>query len=217
MNNGIKNKNFIEYDSIHQNIIEILYNNVCILPTDTIYGIFGLATDTEIIKKIYQIKRRNSKKALTIFPESMEKISDYVILDSLSQKLISQFFPGNLTLVLRKKESEILAKNISPNDFLGIRFPNHPLLQKILMELKQPLVATSVNCSGDPDLNSPVELQKFADQHNVPLFLEKKHKISPPSIVLKIDGNKYEFLRYYPESVSYKKIMKIIKQHQKQE
>lgn len=198
------------------NITNNLKNNkLHILPTDTIYGLCGIATNYYVIEEIYNIKKRDEKKALTIFPESIEKIEQYVFLNTLSRELIQNFFPGTLTLVLRKKNNKKISPNISRNEFLGIRSPNHPLIQNILQKLNAPMAATSVNCSGEPDINDSEELKKFAYKHSINLILEENQKISQPSTILKIDGNKYEFLRYYPESDLYKQIMNILHKYKK--
>lgn len=198
----------------YNHIIEKLRNNeIYILPTDTIYGLCGIATKEHVVKKIYTIKQRDYRKSLTIFPESIVRIEQYVVLNDFSRELIRNFFPGNLTLVLRKKNNNKLSKNISQNEFLGIRCPNHPLLQNILTELDDPLIATSVNCSGESDINDADALKNFAQQHAINCILGERQKVSQPSTILKIDGNEYEFLRHYPGSDLYKKIMQIIEYH----
>lgn len=58
--------------------IEILKNKgICVIPTDTIYGILGLALDEKVVEKIYKIRKRKPNKPMIILISSVEDLKKF--------------------------------------------------------------------------------------------------------------------------------------------
>lgn len=132
--------------------------NLCILPTDTILGIFS-STDDHSVEKIFYAKKRSHNKPLAIFLPNIQTISQYGILNDNAQVFIQQNLPGAFTILLKATD---WAKNmlprflISQDDKIGIRIPNQHDILNITKEII--ICGTSVNVSG----------QNFADYDNIP-------------------------------------------------
>lgn len=190
-------------------IIQKLHQGeIFIFPTDTIYGLCCLANNIRSVQKIYQIKERDLQKSLTVFAQSIEKIADYVKLNALSKKLIEEFFPGALTLILPKTDDQF--DHISNNQFLGIRYPKDDFLQNILKQLHSPLIATSVNISSESEISTVSELIYFAQQNQINLIFDPNYQKKKSSTILKIAKHETRFLRFYPQEPLYQQIKKII-------
>ena len=71
-------------------------------PTETLYGLGADALNEEAVKKIFKAKGRPDNKAITVITAS-KNIDSYVKeVPEVAQKLIDEFWPGPLTLVLKK-------------------------------------------------------------------------------------------------------------------
>ena len=83
------------------NIVEIINNGgLVIMPTDTVYGIIGDATNIDTVKKVFAIKKRSFNKPLLMLVNGVDMLKEYV--DNISykeKKIIEKYWPGPLTIV----------------------------------------------------------------------------------------------------------------------
>lgn len=124
----------------------LLNKGIGIIPTDTVYGLCTNALDKNLVKKIYKIKKRDFYKPLVLFVKNKEEIEKFAYVDEISKKLIDKFLPGEITIVLKKKE---VCPDVSLKKFdtVGFRIPNHPFVLNLLNNLPFPLATTSANIS----------------------------------------------------------------------
>lgn len=129
-------------------------------PTETVYGLGANALDAKAVKKIFVAKGRPSDNPLIIH------ISDIADLGILSDhipdtafELIDRFWPGPLTLVLKK--SKIVPKIVTGGlDTAAIRMPSGKISQALIAESGTPIAAPSANVAGSP---SPTIAQHVID------------------------------------------------------
>ena len=79
-----------------------------IFPTETVYGLGGDATNKEAIKKIYELKKRPLNNPLICHFSKIQAVKKNCELNDLDKKLIKFFWPGPLTLILKKKKTSII-------------------------------------------------------------------------------------------------------------
>ena len=130
--------------------------DVIIFPTDTVYGIGARITDIEALKRIYEIKKRPKDKKLAVLCSSIADIEKIAWVNEDAKKLINQFMPGALTIILKSKEE---VRNEFIFETVGVRIPNHDLALRILKE-NGPMATSSVNVSGSVPLSDYVEIVK---------------------------------------------------------
>ena len=128
---------------------EVLQKNELIaIPTETVYGLAGNAYDDNAIKKIFKLKKRPLYNPLIVHLKSASCIYD-VAQDIPESALVlaDAFWPGPLTLVLKKREhvSDVITAG---KNTVAVRVPNHPLTLALLDKLDFPLVAPSANPFG---------------------------------------------------------------------
>ena len=126
---------------------------IVILPTDTVYGIFGLSDNKKAINKIYRIKKRDRNKPFQIFLASKNEIKKYAILNT-NKKFINKYLPGKYTLIFKIKKDKKRKFPFINGNTIGIRIIKYGLLNKIIKKIKKPLAATSANLSGMPSPKS---------------------------------------------------------------
>ena len=135
--------------------------DVIIFPTDTVYGIGAKINDLEALEKIYEIKKRPKEKRLAVLCGGLKDIESIVYLTPDALKLIENFMPGALTVILKSKEE---VRNEFIFETVGVRIPNHDLALRILKE-NGPMATSSVNTSGSAPLNDYIDIVKsFGDK-----------------------------------------------------
>ncbi|MBY9005808.1 MAG: threonylcarbamoyl-AMP synthase [Candidatus Lokiarchaeota archaeon] len=150
-------------DVIINNIIE---GKILAFPTNSVYGLGGDPTDLEIANRLYNLKFRDPSKGflllLSDYDEAM-KIADF---DKNAQKLAKEFWPGQLTLILKKKQPNIIPSEVSGNEnTIGLRVPENEIILNILKELKKRghfggIIGTSANYSGEKPSITGQEIEK---------------------------------------------------------
>ncbi|MBL0725961.1 MAG: Sua5/YciO/YrdC/YwlC family protein [Alphaproteobacteria bacterium] len=128
-----------------QIVANVLKNNgVCILPTETIYGLATLCSNAVGIEKIFKLKQRSSLKPLAkIFPSTGYALD---FISNHNDKKVRNF----LQLYNRKQITELINTGstlILPSS-VGFRVTHHKFLQGIILTLEEALFVTSVNISN---------------------------------------------------------------------
>lgn len=129
--------------------------DIIAIPTETVYGLAGNIFDEDAIRKIFELKQRPLYNPLIVHIPSMDNLNDIVEdVPIKAIKLADTFWPGPLTLILKKK-------NIVPDlitsgkDTVAVRIPDHPLALQLLEDLSFPLAAPSANPFGSISPTSP--------------------------------------------------------------
>jgi L-threonylcarbamoyladenylate synthase len=93
------------YSSSLFKIIKEKLNNLELvsLPTETVYGLAGLGTKIESAKKIYKLKERPLHKKLIFHCSDIKMVKKFFFLDQENEILAKKFWPGPLTLILKRK------------------------------------------------------------------------------------------------------------------
>jgi L-threonylcarbamoyladenylate synthase len=124
---------------------------VVVYPTETSYGLAVDATNRQAVKKLYRLKGRNFKKPIHVIYPSAKWLSQIVKLNVSALRLMVQFIPGPLTIVLPLKSKLPSFKKLSAGtDTLGVRLPRHKLAMDLVKKFGKPITTTSANLSGQP-------------------------------------------------------------------
>ncbi|MBR6749283.1 MAG: threonylcarbamoyl-AMP synthase [Bacteroidaceae bacterium] len=133
---------------------------IILYPTDTIWGIGCDATNSEAVRRVYEIKRRADNKALIVLTDSMTKVDFYVEevpdiaydLTDLSEKPLTIIYTG-----ARNLAPELLGDDGS----VGIRVTREKFSQTLCRRFRKAIVSTSANVSGTP---SPMSFADISDE-----------------------------------------------------
>lgn len=120
-----------------------------VYPTDTLYGVGAAAFDPAAIAALYAVKERPLAKGLPILladAQALDRVARAV--PAVAQPLIDRFWPGPLTLILPRRAD--LPANISPNDGIAVRVPDHAVSRAIIAAAGGAVATSSANLSGAP-------------------------------------------------------------------
>lgn len=119
-------------------------------PTETVYGLGARVFDAQALDRIFEAKGRPGDNPLIVH------IADYTQLERVAARvpqkarlLMKKFWPGPLTLVLRKTR-EVPARATAGLPTVGVRMPSHPVARRLIRALGEPIAAPSANISGRP-------------------------------------------------------------------
>tara|TARA_B100000530_G_scaffold128917_1_gene80556 strand:+ start:9 stop:941 length:933 start_codon:yes stop_codon:yes gene_type:complete len=129
---------------------KILDKSDCVaVPTETVYGLAGNAYSDNACKKIFKLKKRPKFNPLIVHYIDIPGLMRDCELNYNFLKLYKKFCPGPITFILNLKKSSKISKFVTNNkNTLGVRFPKHPVIRKLLEKLKYPLAAPSANLSS---------------------------------------------------------------------
>lgn len=128
---------------------DLLAGKLVAMPTETVYGLAGDATNDQAIALIYSTKGRPEFNPLIVHVLDQNMAAAYVDLNDPAKKLAAAFWPGPLTMVLPRKSDSHLSHLLSAGlDTLAVRSPVHPVARDLLKTCNKPLAAPSANPSG---------------------------------------------------------------------
>ena len=154
----------------------LLAGKTIVIPTDTVYGIAANAKSLHGVENIFKIKKRPKKFPLILFTDSITEAKKLATFSPFEEYLASKYWPGPLTLVLRKKVRNIYNgdKRLSK---IGIRIPKNKEVIKIIKCIKRPLATTSANIHGEKNTRSLRKLM-IINSYNVAFAIENEGNMS---------------------------------------
>jgi L-threonylcarbamoyladenylate synthase len=165
-------------------------------PTETVYGLGGDATNERAVAEIFAAKGRPSFNPLIVHVSGLVEAEAFAVFDDRARQAAARFWPGPLTLVLRRRDDSGLSLLASAGlDTVAIRVPCHKVAQALLRETGRPIAAPSANRSGRV---SPTEAAHVAEElgDRVALILDGgRTPVGLESTVLDLSGETPVLLR----------------------
>ena len=117
-------------------------------PTETFYGLGVDPFNETAIKRLFELKGRDSDKPISILVKDTKMLLTVVEeIPPLAEKLIKRFWPGPLTIVFKAKKTISLALTANTGK-IGVRISGNQIAQKLLETIDSPITTTSANPSG---------------------------------------------------------------------
>jgi L-threonylcarbamoyladenylate synthase len=165
----------------------LLSGKIVAFPTETVYGLGVCADNSAAIDNLYRVKQRSRDKKSSIMISKPEEVSKYVKhVPLIAEKLISEFWPGPLTIIM----------DTDDNSTVGLRNPDNRVIRDLINEVGIPIASTSANISGgSPAIDVQQVINNFSDKIDVVLDGGPAEAGSPSTIV-KIWDDTYEIIRH---------------------
>ena len=118
-------------ETIREAVRVLERGGLVVYPTETCYGLGADATNPEAIKKVYLLKKRPLDKPLSVIVDSLEMIRMYAVISKDVEKLIEEYMPGPVTLVVKNKSfPRILCGGELT---VGFRIPDHVIAFELVI------------------------------------------------------------------------------------
>ncbi|NOQ51978.1 MAG: threonylcarbamoyl-AMP synthase [Desulfuromonadaceae bacterium] len=166
---------------------------VIIYPTDTTYGLGCDIFNRKGVKKIFQIKQRDSRKPFSFICTDLAEISNYAQVSNFAFKIMKRYLPGPYTFVL--EATKIVPDSLSTKQkTVGVRIPDNRICQEIVRQLGHPLVTTSANLSGETAPQDPRQIDENMGRM-VDMVIDGGISLGEASTVISLIDDQIEVLR----------------------
>ncbi len=165
---------------------------VVVIPTDTIYGIVGLATNKDVVERIYSLKKRNSKKPLIVLISSVSNLKIFKIKTTSEQEeVLKNVWPGKVSVLFECLGDEFYYLHRGTNK-IAFRLPKKEELVNFIKK-SGPIVAPSANTENNAPAKNIKEAKKYFED-NV-FYVDGGEVKGSPSKIIDITGNCVKIIR----------------------
>jgi tRNA threonylcarbamoyl adenosine modification protein (Sua5/YciO/YrdC/YwlC family) len=170
-------------------------SGVIVLPTDSCYAIGCHLGDKAALERVRWIRGLDGNHNLTLVCRDLSEISTYARIDKADYRLLKSLTPGPYTFILRATH-EVPRKLIHPKrKTIGIRVPDHPIVQALIEQLGQPLMTTTLILPGGTEPMSDAHEIRQRLEHDVDLVIDGGSGGLEPSTVLNLADDRVEIVR----------------------
>lgn len=180
---------------------------IIIYPTDTVYGLGCDPFNVRAVERIFNTKGERKEKPLPILGSDLEYVQKIAYINEKARKITQRFWPGPLTLVVRKKPS---LPNIVTCGFdsVGVRIPNHSAAVQLISLCDGLLVGTSANKTGSRPPKTAREAAKQLGE-KVDMILDGgPAPLGQESSVVDLTSKKPKMLREGP--IKFKEVLSVL-------
>lgn len=157
--------------------------NLAVLPTDTIYGLHGLALSPEVEDAIFKLKNRDRGKGFICLISDLADLKLFKIkLTKLETVFLKQIWPAKVSVILHRDK-----------DSFAFRLPDNAFLQALLKKTG-PLISTSANISGQKSAETIAEAEKYLGD-SVGLYVNAGKLTASSSTVVDLQDNQLTLIR----------------------
>jgi len=177
-------------------------------PTETVYGLGADALNSKAVLALFKAKKRPLDNPPIVHVSGIEEV--YKLVEKIppkAEKLMAKFWPGPLTLIL--KRSKIVPDvTVASLNTVAIRMPKHDVALSLIKESNCPIAAPSANIAGKP---SPTTAQHVLEdlEGRIDAVLDAgPTKIGVESTVLDVTIDPPQILR--PGGISFETLKKVL-------
>lgn len=182
--------------ALEQSVSVIKNGGLVVIPTDTVYGIVGDATQAKTIEHLYALKARSKEKAFPVFVRDVAMARRFAYISDAKARFLEHVWPGTLTVIFHHKE-KLPSILTAGKDTIALRMPQSAFALSLLARIDIPLVQSSANVSEMPAAkNSEDVIASFAHQKQKPdLVIDGGEIIGMPSTIIDFTAREPRLVR----------------------
>jgi tRNA threonylcarbamoyl adenosine modification protein (Sua5/YciO/YrdC/YwlC family) len=168
---------------------------VLAVPTDSSYALVCHLDDKSAADQLRRIRAIDDKHHLTLLCRDLSELANYARVDNAQFRAIKQATPGPFTFILEATKEVPRRLSHPQRKTIGLRVPEHKVLQELLSLHGAPLLATTLILPGeDTPLNDPEDIRERLE-HLVGAVIDAGACSLEPTTVIDMSGNELEVLR----------------------
>ena len=160
--------------------------DLVVIPTDTVYGLAVDLGAPDGVRRVFEAKGRPEFRPLPVLASSLTALDSVAELDVAGRRLAERYWPGPLTLVVRRAAGFETFLGQGGEETVAVRIPDHPIALAIL-EATGPLAVTSANASGAQPAET-VDAARAALSDSVSLYVDAGPCSGAPSTIVSLVG-----------------------------
>lgn len=161
---------------------------IIVYPTDSCYALGCRIGDKDAAMRLLRIRGLDEGHDLTLVCRDLSELGRYAQVDNNQFRLLKAHTPGPYTFILkgtREVPRRLLHKR---NDTIGLRVPDHGVVQALLKEMGEPILSSTLMLPGhDVPLNEAWEIRERLE-HNVDLVIDGGACGLTPTTVVDLTG-----------------------------
>jgi tRNA threonylcarbamoyl adenosine modification protein (Sua5/YciO/YrdC/YwlC family) len=168
---------------------------VIVYPTDSTYALGCHIGDKAALGRICRIRQIDQGHDFTLCCRDLSEIATYAVVSTSQYRLLKSCTPGGFTFILPAKR-EVPRRLLSPKKkTIGIRVPDHAIVQALLAELGEPIMTTSLILAGETEpMADPAEIRARLERQ-VELVIDGGWGGPLPTTLVDLTGDAPEVLR----------------------
>ena len=168
---------------------------VLAVPTDSSYALVCHLDDKNAADQLRRIRGVDDKHHLTLLCRDLSELANYARVDNLQFRMVKQGTPGPFTFILEATKEVPRRLSHPQRKTIGLRVPDHTVLQALLALHGAPLLAATLILPGeDLPLNDP-EVIRDRLEHQVGAVIDAGACLLQPTTVVDLSGDSPEVLR----------------------
>ncbi len=169
--------------------------HVLAVPTDSSYALVCHLDDKNAADQLRRIRGVDDKHHLTLLCRDLSELSNYARVDNQQFRAIKQATPGPFTFILEATKEVPRRVSHPQRKTIGLRVPDHTVLQELLALHGAPLLAATLILPGeDLPLNDPEEIRERLE-HQVGAVIDAGACSLEPTTVIDMSGEDTQVLR----------------------
>lgn len=168
---------------------------IAAVPTDSSYAFVCHLDDKAAAEKLRRIREVDDKHHLTLLCRDLSELASYARVDNKQYRLLKQATPGPYTFLLEATKEVPRRVSHPSRRTIGLRVPEHKMLQELLDVFGQPLLSTTLIPPGETEpLNDPEEIrERFRGQ--VEIVVDAGACPMEPTTVVDLTGDEPVLVR----------------------
>jgi len=180
---------------IHRAVEIIRQGGVIVYPTDSSYAIACHIGDKQALDKIRRIRQLDDKHNFTLICKDLVQVSNFAKMGNDAYRLIKTLSPGPFTFVMKATREVPRRLQHPKRKTIGVRIPDHPVAQSLLLELNEPLFSSTLVLPGETaSLHDPYEIRERLE-HELDLVIDAGIVDYAPTTIIVFDNNGAEIVR----------------------
>ena len=180
---------------IHRAVDIIRKGGVIAYPTDSSYAIGCRIGDKQAMDKIRRIRQLDDKHNFTLVCKDLTQVSNFTKISNDAYRLIKTLTPGPFTFVLNATREVPRRLQHPKRKTIGIRIPDHPVVQILVEELSEPLLSSTAMLPGDDEaITDPYEIRNRLE-HELELVIDAGIVEYAPTTIIVFSNNGPEIVR----------------------
>lgn len=168
---------------------------VLAVPTDSSYALVCHVDDKSAADQLRRIRGVDDKHHLTLLCRDLSELANYARVDNRQFRLIKQATPGPFTFILEATKEVPRRLSHPQRKTIGLRVPEHTVLQELLSLHGAPLIAATLILPGDEDpLNDPETIRERLE-HQVGAVIDAGACALEPTTVVDMSGDELTIVR----------------------